>query len=114
MKTDVRVMVLVTVAGLAAVYAYILDWRLASEKDRFLEWLKTERSAEWGALTRSDRFLSIRAVEILRRGPLADDSEFHARYQLTRPGRRFLTAIGVSATAIALTLLGTTVFDWNW
>ena len=79
MKTSVEVMFLVIVGVVSTVYAFYLDVRLGVKNDRFLEWLKTERRADWKALTRLDRFLTVRAVEMLRRGPLADDAEFHAR-----------------------------------
>ena len=114
MTTSVEVMFLVSVGVVSTVYAFYLDIRRGVENDRFLEWLKTERSADWDGLTRSDRFLTIRAVEILRRGPLADDAEFHARYQLTRYGTRFVIAMSVAVTCIGLLLLGTAFLDWNW
>ena len=114
MKTSVQVMLLVIVVLVSTVFAFVLDVRRGVENDRFLEWLKTERKADWNALTRSDRLLTIRAVEILRRGPLVDDAEFHARYQLTRHGTRFAIAMSVAGTGIALLVLGTVFFDWNW
>ena len=107
-------MFLVIVVAVSTVYAFYLDVRLGAENHRFLEWLKTDRKADWDALTRSDRFLTIRAVEILRRGALADDAEFHAHYQLTRHGTRFITAMSAAGTGIALLVLGTVFFEWNW
>ena len=65
-------------------------------------------------MTRADRFLVIRAVEILRRGALADDAEFHVRYQLTRHGTRFAVAMSVARAGIAPVLLGTVLFSWDW
>jgi hypothetical protein len=104
----------VSVAMLSVVYAFILEVRRGVEEDRLLKWLKTERRADWDALTRSDRFLTMRAVEILRRGPLASDADFHARYQMTRHGTRFAVAMSIAVTAIALLALGTRFLDWNW
>lgn len=114
MKTSVQVMFLVIVGVASTVYAFYLDVRRGAKNDQFLEWLKTRRRADWDALTRADRFLTVRAVEILRRGPLADDSEFHARYQLTRHGTRFAIAMIVAGVAIAILILGTVLLDWNW
>jgi len=114
METSVQVMFLVIVVVVSTVFAFFLDVRREVENHRFLEWLKTERKADWDALTRSDRFLTIRAVEILRRGSLANDAEFHAHYQLTRHGTRFVVAIGAAGTGIALLVLGTVLFNWNW
>ncbi len=114
METSFQVMFLVTVVAVSTVFAFYLDIRRQAEFGRFVEWLKTERKADWQALTRSDRFLTIRAVEILRRGTLADDLEFDIGYQRTRPGRRFVIAMIVSGAAIALLILGTTLFEWNW
>lgn len=107
-------MFLVTVAALAMGYAFYLDVRRDAEHRRFLEWLKTERKAHWEALSRADRLLAIRAVEILRRGPLADDSEFNVRYRATRHGRRFGGAMLVGGVSITLLLVGTTFLDWSW
>ncbi|MDH3730878.1 MAG: hypothetical protein OES13_07140 [Acidimicrobiia bacterium] len=114
MKASVEVMVLVTVGVVSAVYAFVLDVRRGIENDRFLEWLRTERQEEWQALSRADRLLSVRAVEILRRGALANDAEFAERYQLTRYGTRFAIAMSVAGASIALVLLGTAFFDWRW
>lgn len=107
-------MLLVTVVALCTGYAFYLDVRREAENRRFLEWLKTERQASWDALARSDRFLSIRAVEILRRGALADDAEFLARYQLTKHGFRFAVAMSAGGVGVALLVLGTVLFDWSW
>lgn len=114
MTASVQVMVLVSVGVVAIVYAFYLDVRRGVRSDRFLAWLKTERKAEWEALSRADRFLPGRAVEILRRGPLAADTEFHSRYQATRHGRRFGIAMTVAAAAIALLVLGTVYLGWSW
>ena len=114
METSFEVMFLVIVALAATGYAFYQDVRRSAENDRFLEWIKTERSAEWQALTRSDRFLTIRAVEILRRGSLAADAEFVARYHETRHGKRFLVAMGIAGGAIATLLIGTEALGWVW
>jgi len=114
METSVQVMFLVVVVAVSTVFAFVLDVRRGVENDRFVAWLKAERKSDWDALTRSDRLLTIRAVEILRRGALADDTEFHARYQLTRHGTRFAAAMSVAGAGIALVLLGTVFFGWNW
>jgi hypothetical protein len=114
MEASVQVMFVVTVVAVSTIYAFFLDVRRGVENDRFVEWLKTDRKDAWDALTRSDRFLTIRAVEILRRGAMADDEEFHARYRLTRHGSRFATAMSVAGTGIALVVLGSVFFDWKW
>jgi hypothetical protein len=107
-------MFLVTVVALCTGYAFYLDVRREAANHRFLQWLKTERRASWDGLTRSDRFLSIRAIEILRRGALADDAEFHTRYQLTKHGFRFAVAMSTACVGVALLVLGTVFFDWSW
>jgi hypothetical protein len=114
MKPSVHVMFFVIIGALSAVYAFLLEVRRGIEDDRFLEWPKTNRRAEWRALTRSDRFLTVRAVEILRRGPLANDAAFHSRYQMTRHGSRFFIALSIAGVAITLVLQGTLLLDWNW
>jgi hypothetical protein len=114
MDASVQVMFLVTVVAVATIYAFVLDVRREAENRRLIRWLKAERSADWDALTRSDRFLSIRAVEILRRGRLADDQEFHARYRKTRYGARFAVAMIVAVSGIALVVVGTVSFGWRW
>jgi hypothetical protein len=114
METSIQIMVLVIVVLVSTVYAFYLDVRRGAEFGRLVEWLKTERKADWQALTRSDRFLTIRAVEILRRGALADDEEFHVRYQETRHGTPFATAMIVAVAGIAALIMGTTYFGWKW
>lgn len=114
METSIQVMVLVTVVAVSTVFAFHLDVRRGAEFARFVEWLKTERKVDWQALNRSDRVLTIRAVEILRRGALAGDAEFLARYQRTRHDTRFATAMIIAVAGIAVLVLGTTLFDWKW
>jgi hypothetical protein len=114
MKTSIQVMFLVIVGVVSTVYAFYLEVRRGAENDRFLEWLKTERKPDWDALSRVDRFLPIRADEMLRRGPLADDEEFHARYRLTRHGTRFVIAMIIAGTAIAVLILGIVFLDWDF
>lgn len=114
METSIQVMFLVIVVAVSTVFAFYLDVRRQAEFARLVEWLKTERKTDWQALTRSDRFLTIRAVEILRRGALAGDAELQARYQKTRPATRFVTSMIVAVAGIALLILGTTLFDWKW
>ena len=114
METSVQVKLFVILGVASACYAFYLDVRRGAENERFLEWLMAERSADWDGLTRADRFLTVRAVELLRRGALADDADFHARYQLTRHGIRFGVAMSVAGAAIALLIFGTTFLEWNW
>lgn len=114
METSVQIMVLVIIVLVSTVYAFSLDIRRGAALRRLIEWLKSDRAAEWQALTRSDRFLTIRAVEILRRGALAGDADFHVRYRETRHPKRFVVAMTVAATGIGLLVLGTTYFGWTW
>ncbi len=79
MNASVQVMFLVIVVAVSTIFAFVLEMRRGVENDRFIEWLKTKRKEDWDTLTGSDRLLTIRAVEKLRRGALADDAEFHAR-----------------------------------
>jgi preprotein translocase subunit Sss1 len=114
MKTSIQVMFLVVVGVVSTAYAFYLEVRRGAEHDRFFRWLKTERKPDWDGLSRVDRFLPIRAVEILRRGRLADDAEFLARYRLTRHGTRFAFAMSVAGAAIGLLILGTVFLDWTF
>jgi hypothetical protein len=114
METSTQVMFLVTVVALSTVFAFYLDVGREAEFGRFVEWLKTETKADWQALTRADRLPAIRAVEILRRGALAEDPEFQIGYQGTRHGARYPTAIVVAGAGIALLGLCTALFEWNW
>ena len=107
-------MFLVAVVALSTGYAFYLDVRREAANHRLIEWLRTERRTSWDALSRSDRFLTIRAVEILRRGPLSDDAEFQAHYRLTRHGIRFAIAMIAAGAAVAILILGTILFDWGW
>ncbi len=114
MSASAQVMFSVVVCGGATGYAFYLEIRRSARSARFLEWLKTERTTEWAALGRADRLFPVRAVEMLRRGPLADDAEFNARYRPTKHGKRFAVTMTVASTAIALLLIGTSLLNWRW
>ena len=114
MSTSPEVKVTVIVVAAATLYGFYLDIRSGRANDRLMKWLKSERRVEWDELSRSDRFLSMRAIEILRRGALNDDAEFHDRYQQTRPDRRFAAAMIVAVASVALLLIGTKYLGWDW
>lgn len=114
MTASFPVMLLVSVGVMAGVYAFVLEVRRGVKTDRLLEWLKRERKADWDGLSRLDRILTVRAVEMLRRGALAGDADFQARYQMTRHGTRFALAMSIAAVAVALVLAGTTWLGWEW
>ncbi len=114
MNTSVEIMIVLSIGVVAAVYAFYLDVRRTSAFSRLLAWLRSEREDDWEGLSRADRFLSFRAVEILRRGALAGDPEFQSRYAPTRHGRRFVVAMTVTTAAIALVILGTSFWGWSW
>jgi len=107
-------MVLVTTGVISTVYTFYLEVKPSARNDQFLDWLKNERTAEWDAMTRADRLLTVRAVEMLRRGALADDREFLDRYQTTRHDKRFGISMIVAGAAIAVLILGTVILDWSW
>lgn len=106
--------ILVTIAAISLVYAFVLEWRRSSAFARLLSWLRTERAENWDALSRADRLLSIKAVEILRRGPLSDDDEFQGQYRASKHGRQFAVSMSLGFISIVLAVIGTQVFDWDW
>jgi Flp pilus assembly protein TadB len=114
MDAGIPVMVLVSLTAGFTLYAFVLEIRRSSESSRLITWLETERTEAWDALSRSDRFLAVRALEILRRGALFADEEYLTRFRRTKHGKRFAVAMIASAAAIALLLIGTSFLDWRW
>lgn len=114
MDASIPVMVLVSLTAVSTIYAFVLDIRRGNETRQLITWLETERAEAWDSLSRSDRFLTVRAFEILRRGALSADEAYLTRFRRTKHGRRFGAAMLVSGTAIALLLIGTSVLDWQW
>jgi len=102
---------LVTVGAASTGCAFCLDGRRSAAKHRLLAWLRTERPTECEELTSADRFMTIRAVEMLRRSSLAEDEEFRAWYRLTNHGTRFAVAMILAGSVIGLLFSGPPTWD---
>jgi hypothetical protein len=116
MGTSLEIVLLLSVAASATIYAFYLNVVRERAFRRLTRWLRESRPQEWGALPRSTRWLnSVGAVEQLRRGALAADPEFDSRYRHARPHqRRFLSALGIGVLAIALVAIGSQSLGWSF
>lgn len=116
MGASLEIVLLLSIAAVATIYAWYL--RVIQERAfrRLLSWLRASRQQEWNALPRSARWLdSIGAVEQLRRGALSADLEFAGRYRQSKAHqRRFLVALGIGILAIALVAVGSQTLGWSF
>lgn len=116
MGASLEIVLLLSVAALAIIYAFYLHVIGDRAFRRLLRWLRASRRQEWSALPLSARwFNSIGAVERLRRGALSADPEFARRYRQSKAHQgRLLGALGIGVLAIALVAIGTQSFGWTF
>jgi hypothetical protein len=116
MGASIEIMLLLSIAAVAILYAFYLHIRRERAFRRLLGWVRAARPQEWSALPRSARWLNaIGAVEQLRRGALATDREFVHRYRHSKADQgRFLAALGVGVLAIALVAIGSQSLGWSF
>jgi len=116
MGASFEIVLLLSIAGAATIYAFYLQIIRERAFRRLLGWVRASRPEEWSALPRSARWLnSIGAVEQLRRGALSTDPEFARRYRQSKARQgRFLGALGIGVLAIALVAIGSQSLGWSF
>ena len=116
MSASFEIVLLLSIAASAIMYAFYLQVIRERAFRRLLGWLRASRPQEWSALPRSARWLnSIGAVEQLRRGALSADPEFARRYRQSKTHQgRFLGALGIGVLSIALVAIGSQSLGWSF
>ncbi len=115
--TSIPVMIGVSIAALAVVYAFVLNHRQVREGQAIKEWVLANAPEAWeglGSLHR--RWLSPEVgLTVLLRKKAIEDPAFEQQFGRMREyGRKKLQALIVGTIAILIVLVGTKLFGWTW
>lgn len=115
--TSIPVMIGVSVAAIAIVYAFFQNHRQLREGQAIKEWVLANAPQAWeslGPLHR--RWLSPEVgLTVLRRKGAIEDAAFEQQFEQMREyGRKKLRALIVGMIAILIVLVGTKSFGWTW
>ena len=115
--TSIPVIVGVSVAAVAVVYAFVQNHRQLREGQAIKEWVLANAPAAWDSLgPLHRRWLSPEVgLTVLRRKGAIDDPAFEQQFGRMREfGRKKLQALIVGTIAILIVLVGTKLFSWTW
>jgi hypothetical protein len=116
MTASLPVMILVTLAATAVLYAFWLSIHEGRRTRELAAWLEASQGERWRVLPWFSRELFLRAgIETLRRQGLGEDPDFAARHgEIRRLRRRKVLLLLLGAAAITAVLLGTRIWGWRW
>ncbi len=114
--TSPEVVVLITGAAVAMLYAWWMSNRENRRFRRLVEWLREHHAERWAGLPRFSRTVNIvGGAERLRRDGLFDDAAFMALYREAKRGRGVkVVALVVGIVLIGAVLFGTRYLGWSW
>jgi hypothetical protein len=116
METSPFVMILLSGAATASVWAFVIKIKADLNYRDFLHWVRAAYPVEWNSLPWGGRVLFPQAgIAQLRRNGHNRDPAFEGRYQAAKQAqRRMWTPLVIGITCIAAVILGTKLFDWPW
>lgn len=114
--TSPEIKILVLIALVACVYAFVLEARRGRRTERLAKWVEAACPQEWDAFHWTARkFNRGGALAHLYRRNLIADPHFASEYEAVKPFQRrqvigFLIGVG----AIALVIIGSRYWGWEW
>ena len=114
---NLQVKILLSVAGVSIVYAFICNIRLSRKAGRLRSWLEKERPELWSELNLISRNWNggQPGLKLLYRRNAVGLPRFDREYeQLRALERKLLWGIGVGSVCIGLVLIGARFWGWYW
>jgi len=114
--TSIEIKVLISLAALGSVYAFIRDIQHINRRRRLLGWVREHYPQEWSAVHRSRRWLHPVAIlgGLDRSGAIAHPHFAQEYSKVRRLPKDMVVAFIVACAAIALTILGSRYLGWTW
>ncbi|UCD28257.1 MAG: hypothetical protein JSV03_14390 [Planctomycetota bacterium] len=112
-----QIVILVTLASVLIVYAFVCDIILCRKASKLRKWLQEQRPELWSELNRFARNWNggHPGLKILYRRNVVGLPEFNQQYeQLCGLERKFLWSIGIGLVCIGLVLVGSLFWGWQW
>lgn len=116
MDASLEVKILIVLAAVALLAAFVLSWRATVRFGRLVAWVEATYPERWNELHWTLRRIAKgSAVAGLSRRGLGDDPEFARRYGDFRRLQRWMIALVVIGSApIGLVIFGTRFWGWQW
>ncbi len=115
--TSIPVIIGVSIAALALVYAFVQNHRQLREGQAIKEWVLANAPEAWESLgSLHKRWLSPEVgLTVLLRKKAIEDPAFEQQFgQMREYGRKKLQALIIGTIAILIVLVGTRLFGWTW
>ena len=114
---SVQIKILITLAGISAVYAFVCKIQLSRQAGKLRNWIQKERPDLWSELNSFARNYNggHPGLKILYRKNVVGLPLFDQQYeQLRSMERKLIWGICIGSMCIGLVILGTKFWGWHW
>lgn len=115
--TSPQIKILLSLAGISIVYAFVCEIRIARKARDLAKWLQKERPDLWSQLNFVARNWNggHPGLKILYRRNVVDLPTFDREYkQIHSMERKFLWGLGVGLVCFGLLFIGLGFWGWHW
>ena len=115
--TSPQIKILLSLAGVSIVYAFVCEIRMSRKASRLASWLQKKRPDLWSELNFVARNWNggHPGLKILHRRNVVDLPRFDKEYaQLHSMERKFFWGIGIGSVCIGALLTGFMFWGWHW
>ena len=115
--TSLQIKILISIAGVSAVYAFVCQIQLSRKASKLGNWLQKERPTLWAELNSFARNYhgGHPGLKILYRKNVVGLPRFNQQYeQLRSLERKLLWGIGIASLCIGLVIIGSKYWGWHW
>lgn len=115
--TSPEIKILIVLAGISIVYAYVCEIRLSRKARQVANWLRKERPGLWSELNIVARNWNggYPALKVLYRRNVVGLSRFDREYaQLHAIERQLLWGIGIGVVCLGALVAGFIFLEWHW
>lgn len=115
--TSPQIKILISLAGISLVYAFVCEIRLSQKARQLAEWVKNVRPELWAELNVVARNWNggHPGLKLLYRKRVIDLPKFDREYkQVQALERKLLWGIGIGVGCLCLLFLGLRFLGWHW
>ncbi|MDH3233718.1 MAG: hypothetical protein OEQ29_09315 [Alphaproteobacteria bacterium] len=114
--TSIEIKVLISLAALGTVYAFVRDIQHTARRRRLAVWVKQHYPVEWRAIDwgRRNLFLTAALAQLHQDGSITHPHFVQEYPKVRRWPRDMMLAFAIACAAIALVVVGQLYFGWTW
>lgn len=112
-----QIKILVSLAGVSVVYAFVCEIQLSRKASKLRNWLKEMCPDHWSELNFFARNWNggLPGIKLLYQRNVVGLPEFDQQYeQLNAPERKLLWGIVIGSFCIGLVIIGARFWGWQW